>query len=66
MKFIGSARLTAGSISRQPPEPTTTVVVVWSYELVATSTPGAISVSLLTQPVYQQRALQVSRKDADE
>ena len=42
--------VTAGSMSRQPPdpaEPTTTVVVVWSYELVATRTPGVTSVSPL-------------------
>src|SRR5271169_204552 len=51
-----SATVTAGSMSRQPPdpaEPTTTVVVVWSYELVATRTPGVTSVSPLTPPVYQ-------------
>jgi hypothetical protein len=40
-------------MSRQPPEePTTTVLVVIAYELVATSTPDAISVKLRTEPVY--------------
>ena len=43
-------------MSRHPPsEPATTVVVVSSNELVPTSTPGAISLSPLTRPVYQRR-----------
>jgi hypothetical protein len=49
--------VTVGSMSRHPPEPavpTTTVVVVSAYELVATRTPGAISVKLPTGPVYHQ------------
>src|SRR5712664_3796613 len=52
-----SSTVTAGSMSRHPPEPaapTTTVVVVSAYELVATSTPGAISVKLPTGPVYHR------------
>ena len=40
-------------MSRQPSGPATTVVVVSSNELVATSTPGATSLSRLTRPVYQ-------------
>ena len=42
----------------EPGDPATTVVVVMAYELVATSTPGAISVSRLTWPVYHPPTLQ--------
>src|SRR5919204_222034 len=50
-----SATVTAGSMSRQPPdEPTTTVLVVTAYPLVATSTPGATSVKRPIEPVYHQ------------
>ncbi len=42
-------------MSRQPPEElTTTVLVVSSYELVVTSTPGATSVKLRIEPVYHR------------
>src|SRR5438477_559697 len=53
-----SATVTAGSTSRQPPDaPTTTVLVVTAKSLVATSTPGAISVRRPIGPVYHQLAL---------
>jgi hypothetical protein len=42
-------------MSRQPPdEPITTVLVVMAYALVATSTPGAISVNRPMASVYHQ------------
>src|SRR5437660_12800508 len=45
-------------MSRQPPpDPITTVLVVMAYVLVATSTPGATSVKLRTEPVYHLAAL---------
>src|SRR5437016_2697693 len=52
-------------MSRQPPpDPITTVLVVMAYVLVATSTPGATSVKLRTEPVYHLAALLAHRPAA--